>query len=93
MAFYEQLIRISPTLGRMTGYAAALAEVSGPQAGISVLDELDGDSVSCYQPYWAVRAYLLQCQGKTSEAQDAYDRAIGLAQDPAVRAFLLRKRR
>ncbi len=93
VAFYEQLIRISPTHGRMVGYAAALAEVSRPQAGLSILDKLELDAVSCYQPYWAARAHLLQRQGKTSEAQDAYDRAIGLAQDPAVRAFLLRKRR
>lgn len=92
VAFYEQLIQISPTLGRMTGYSAALAEVSGPRAGLSVLDAIDQQSVLCYQPYWAVRAHLLQRQGKSSEAQDAYDRAIGLAQDPAIRGFLLRKR-
>src|SRR5262249_30307854 len=33
--FYDQLVRISPTLGRRTGYAAALAEAVGPEAGIS----------------------------------------------------------
>jgi predicted RNA polymerase sigma factor len=92
VAFYRQLIRISPTLGRLTGYAAALAEATGPQAGVAVLDGLESESVSCYQPYWAVRAHLLQRQGKTSEALEAYDRAIGLAEDPAVRRFLLRKR-
>ena len=92
VAFYQQLIRISPTLGRLTGYAAALAEATGPQAGVAVLDGLEPEAVSCYQPYWAVRAHLLQWQGKTSEALAAYDRAIGLAEDPAVRRFLLRKR-
>jgi predicted RNA polymerase sigma factor len=92
ITFYQQLIRISPTLGRLTGYAAALAEASGPQAGVAVLDGLEPEAVSCYQPYWAVRAHLLQRQGKTSEALEAYDRAIGLAEDPAVRRFLLRKR-
>ncbi len=48
--------------------------------------------VSGYQPYWAVRAHLLQRLGKTSEAAEAFDRAIGLAEDPAVRQFLLQKR-
>ncbi len=91
-AFYQQLIRISPTLGRLTGYAAALAEATGPEAGVAVLDGLESEAVSSYQPYWAVRAHLLQRMGKTSEALDAYDRAIGLAEDPAVRRFLLRKR-
>ena len=91
-AFYQQLVRISPTLGRLTGYAAALAEATGPQSGLAVLDGLESQAVSSYQPYWAVRAHLLQRLGKTSEALDAYDRAIGLAEDPAVRGFLLRKR-
>lgn len=92
MSFYEQLIRVSPTLGTRTGYAAALGEVRGPAAGLLVLDAIDFDSVSSYQPYWAVRAHLLQGLGRTTEASDAYNRAIGLAEDPAVREFLLLKR-
>lgn len=91
-AFYQQLVRISPTLGRLTGYAAALAEATGPEAGVAVLDGLESEAVLSYQPYWAVRAHLLQRLGKTSEALEAYDRAIGLAEDPAVRRFLFRKR-
>ncbi len=58
--FYEQLIRISPTLGTRTGYAAAIAETNGPEAGLAVLDAIALDDVSGYQPYWAVRAHLLQ---------------------------------
>src|SRR6266496_5302678 len=90
---YVQLIRISPTIGRQTGYAAALAEASGPERGLAVLDALDRDVVSAYQPYWAVRAHLLQRLGRAADASDAYDRAIGLAEDPAIREFLLQKRR
>lgn len=90
--FYEQLIRISPTLGTRTGHAAAVGEANGPEAGLAVLDRIDPDDVSAYQPYWAVRAHLLQRLGKTSEAVDAFDRAIGLAEDPAVRQFLLQRR-
>ena len=92
MLFYEQLIRISPTLGTRTGYAAAVAEAKGPEAGLAVLDEIDPGCRLGYQPYWAVRAHLLQRLGKTSEAVDAFDRAIGLAEDPAVRQFLLQNR-
>jgi RNA polymerase sigma-70 factor (ECF subfamily) len=90
--FYEALIRISPTLGTRTGYAAAIAEANGPQAGLAALDAIDSDLVSDYQPYWAARAHLLQWLGKRPEALAAYDRAIGLAEDPAVREFLLQKR-
>jgi RNA polymerase sigma-70 factor, ECF subfamily len=49
--------------------------------------------VSAYQPYWAVRAHLLQRLGRTTEASQAYDRAIGLAEDPAIREFLLNRQR
>src|SRR5580700_2594031 len=92
LLFYEQLIRISPTLGTRTGHAAAVAEARGPEAGLGVLDAIDLGSVPGYQPYWAVRAHLLQRLAKTSEAADAFDRAIGLAEDPAVRQFLLQRR-
>jgi predicted RNA polymerase sigma factor len=90
--FYEQLVRLSPTLGTRTGYAAAAGEANGPEAGLAVLDGIDLDAVSAYQPFWAVRAHLLQRLGKTSEAADAFDRAVGLAEDLAVRQFLLQRR-
>jgi predicted RNA polymerase sigma factor len=92
MMFYEQLIRISPTLGTRTGYAAAVAEAKGAEAGLAALETIDLIDVSAYQPYWAVRAHLLQRLGKTPEALDAFDRAIGLTEDPAVRQFLLQRR-
>jgi RNA polymerase sigma-70 factor (ECF subfamily) len=92
MMFYEQLIRISPTLGTQTGYAAAVAEAKGADAGLAALDGIDSDDISAYQPYWAVRAHLLRRLGKTPEALEAFDRAIGLTEDPAVRQFLLQGR-
>ena len=90
--FYEQLTRVSPTLGNLTGYAAAIAEANGAEAGLAVLDAIAVGAVSGYQPYWAVRAHLLQRLGKTTEALEAYDRAIGLAEDPSVREFLFQQR-
>jgi len=65
--------------------------VNGAEQGLAVLDAIDQDAVSDYQPYWAVRAHLLQLLGKAPAAH-AYDRAIGLAEDPAVREFLTQKR-
>jgi predicted RNA polymerase sigma factor len=92
MLFYEHLIRTSPTLGTRTGYAAAVAEAKGAEAGLARLDGIDTEDISTYQPYWAVRAHLLQQLGKTPDALDAFDRAIGLTEDPAVRQFLLQRR-
>lgn len=90
--FYEQLVGISPALGTRIAYAAAVAEANGPETGLELLDDVEAETVSGYQPYWAVRAHLLQKLGKAAEASEAYDRAVGLAEDPAVREFLLRKR-
>jgi predicted RNA polymerase sigma factor len=92
LLFYERLLRVSPALGTQIGYAAAVAEANGPETGLAVLDAMDLEAVSHYQPYWAVRAHLLQRIGHAREAADAYDRAIGLAEDRAVKEFLLQRR-
>ena len=45
-----------------------------------------------YQPYWAARAELLAKTGAHGDARHAYEIAIGLELDPAVRRFLERRR-
>ncbi len=90
--FYERLVELSPTLGAWVGRAAAVAEVKGPEPALSLLDEIEGGAVKTYQPYWAVRAHLLKQLGRGREAAEAFDRAIGLAEDHAVRRFLLERR-
>ena len=72
------------------GLVAALK--TWPRDGVPQNPEIEPEGVSNYQPYWAARAHRLQRLGKTREASDVYDRAIGLAEDPAVRDFLLQKR-
>jgi RNA polymerase sigma-70 factor (ECF subfamily) len=73
--------------------AIAIAEAQGPAAGLAALDTLSGDTrLADYQPYWAARAGLLASAGAAEEAGHAYDRAIGLEADPAVRRFLQRRR-
>jgi predicted RNA polymerase sigma factor len=90
--FYEQLLRLSPTLGAQVGHAAAVGEANGSEAGLRLLDSIDPAAISVYQPYWAVRAHLLQRLGRSSDASEAFDRAMGLTEDPAIRHFLLQKR-
>ena len=50
-------------------------------------------AVVSYQPYWAVRAHLSKSLHRGAEAAKAYDLAIGLTQDAAVRRFLIAQRR
>jgi len=91
--FYDQLARLWPTLGGDVARAAAHAEVDGAASGLALLEGIDPESVASYQPYWAVRAHLLQQLNRTHDAAEAYDRAIGLAQDEAVRGFLLARQK
>ena len=59
--------------------------------GLALLGEIDADMVRSYQPYWAARAHLLAKASLYDEALAAYDQAIGLSEDPAVRTFLQEK--
>lgn len=73
--------------------AVAISEADGAVAGLAVLYTLGDDKrLADYQPYWAARAGLLARLGEIMQAADAYDRAIGLERDPAVRRFLQEKR-
>jgi RNA polymerase sigma-70 factor (ECF subfamily) len=88
---YEGLLRIAPTIGARVAHAAALAQARGVRAGLTALDAIAPDVVTAYQPYWALRAHLLAGLGRAVAAAEAYARAIGLSEDPAVRAFLAQR--
>lgn len=90
-AFYDQLLRLAPSIGAAVARAAAHAELHGARAGLALLEHLEPEA-SSYQPYWAVRAHLLQQLGSAERAAAAYDRAIQLSEDEAVRNFLLERR-
>ena len=73
--------------------AIAVAETRGAAAGLAALDALADDArLAEYQPYWAARAGLLARTGAVDEADQAYQLAIGLESDPAVRSFLQERR-
>lgn len=87
---YEGLVRIVPSIGALVGRAAAVAGARDAQTGLSLLQAIPTDAVASYQPYWALAAHLLEQLGRSDEAQAARTRAIGLCEDVAMRAFLLR---
>ena len=91
-AFYDQLMQLAPSIGGAVARAAAHAEVSGPEAGLALLDQINQQDVISYQPYWAVRAHFFQQLDRTDDAAAAFDRAIALSEDEAVRAFLTERR-
>jgi predicted RNA polymerase sigma factor len=87
---YEGLVQIAPTFGALLGRAAAVAEARGPAEGLALLEAIPKSAVENYQPYWAVRAHLQQRLGRFPEARAAFDTAIRLTEDAAVRRFLER---
>jgi RNA polymerase sigma-70 factor (ECF subfamily) len=65
--------------------AIAVAELDGPEAGLTVLDGLDLDH---YRYFHSARADLLRRAGRDGEARHAYQRALELAQTDAERRSL-----
>jgi len=72
--------------------ALAIAELQDATTALEAMPALAADvRLAEYQPYWAARAELLAKTGAHSEARRAYEIAIGLERDPAVRNFLQRR--
>jgi RNA polymerase sigma-70 factor (ECF subfamily) len=72
--------------------AVALAQGGREVDAWTELEALAADArLAEYQPYWAARADLLARLGRLDEAAAAYQRAIGLESDPAVRRYLQRR--
>jgi len=86
------LVQQAPTIGNLVGLAAAAAEVHGPETGLNELAQLPEAVTDDYQPFWALKAQLLQRLGADQDATTkAFRRAIGLTEDGAVRAYLIGK--
>lgn len=93
LSLYDALLTMTGSPVVAINRAIAVAETQGPEAGLAALDGHAGDPrLSQYQPFWAARAELLARTGQMQDADTAYERAIGLESDPAIRAFLQRKR-
>ena len=90
---YDALLALTGSPVIAVNRAIAVAETRGTAAGLAALDALASESrLADYQPYWAARAGLLARSKQVGAADVAYERAIGLESDPAVRHFLSRRR-
>jgi RNA polymerase sigma-70 factor (ECF subfamily) len=90
---YDALLALTGSPVVALNRAVAVAQAGGAAAGLALLDALEQDPrLANYQPYWAARAGLLAQAGRGDDAGLAFERAIGLESDPAVRDFLLAQR-
>jgi RNA polymerase sigma-70 factor (ECF subfamily) len=86
---YGVLVAHFPSTGSCIGQAVALAESGDVAAGLAVLQRLDPQQTRAHQPYWVALAHLQRAAGQVDAAVLALQRAIGLTEDPRVRAHLL----
>ena len=86
------LSHLAPTIGASVGYAAALGQAAGPEEGLQALRLIDEKVRKTFAPAQATQAHLLQELGNIQDAAEAYDRAIVLTVEPALRRYLERKR-
>lgn len=89
---YEGLMHLAPTIGAAVGRAAAFGRAFGPVEGLAALDIVPPESLSEFQPAWATRAALLAEHGQNTLARQAYERAIELTTEAAMRQFLINRR-
>ncbi len=85
---YQGLLVVAPTIGASVARAAALLEAQGAKAALAALDTIPEASVSAYQPYWSVRGEACARAGKQALAAEAFERALGLTEDSAIREYL-----
>ena len=90
---YDALFALAESPVVAINRALAIGELRGGADGLAAMPEFSADPrLTEYQPYWAARADLLARTGAHGEARRAYEIAIGLERDPAVRDFLQRRR-
>jgi RNA polymerase sigma-70 factor (ECF subfamily) len=87
-ALYGELARRTGSAVVELNRAIAVAEASGTQAGLALVERLDLDG---YQYFHSTRAELLRRLGRTGEAADEYRRALALARTEPERRFLRRR--
>ena len=86
---YDQLLAIQPSPVAELNRAVVVAELDGPEVALAVVDRLE---LERYHAWHVTRAELLRRLGRDAEARAAYDAALGLVDNEAERAHLVRRR-
>jgi RNA polymerase sigma-70 factor (ECF subfamily) len=89
VALYDQLLALAPTPVIALNRAVAVAEIEGPAAALTLVEQLDLDG---YHLFHAVRGDLLRRLGRDAEAAAAFDAAAARTANEAEREFLLGRR-
>lgn len=92
IGLYDVLLQRNPSPVIALNRAVAVAMRDGPQAGLTLLDELnDASALQNYHLLPAARADLLRRSGQLSAAREAYQQALRLVQLGPEQRFLQRR--
>ncbi len=89
VALYDALADLHPSPVVQLNRAAAVAMRDGPQAGLDLIERLNG--LEGYHLLHAARADLLRRAGRLVESAAAYERALHMAGNAAERRYLERR--
>ena len=94
LQLYDLLERLEPSPVVSLNRAVAVAMVHGPQPALRLVDALASEGeLDKYHLLHSARADLLRRMGSTSEAAEAYTRALALVTNDSERRFLERRLR
>ncbi|MFN0192603.1 MAG: RNA polymerase sigma factor [Aestuariivirga sp.] len=87
---YDRLLEITPNPVITLNRIVALSYAEGAAPALAALAAIEQD-LQAYQPFHAAKADLLSRAWRTTEAAEAYRRAISISSSPAEKQFLERR--
>jgi RNA polymerase sigma-70 factor (ECF subfamily) len=92
VGLYDVLARADPSPVVQLNRAVAVGIRDGPEAGLALIDPiLEAGELENYHLAWSARADLCRRLGRTTEAREAYQRALTLTRQEPERRFLARR--
>jgi RNA polymerase sigma-70 factor (ECF subfamily) len=89
VVLYDELLRLTGSPVVALNRAVAIGQAFGATRGLGALTALAAEpKLENYQPFWVARADLLARAGNPAAARAAFQRALGLTLDPALRDYL-----
>jgi RNA polymerase sigma factor (sigma-70 family) len=86
---YDRLREVMPSPVVDLNRAVAYSMAQGPDAGLALLDLIEGDALRGYAPLPAARGDFLLRAGRKAEARAAFEQAASLTRNERERTFLL----
>jgi len=94
VGLYDVLVRADPSPVVELNRAAAVAMRDGPEAGLTIVNAiLARGELAEYHLAHSARADLCRRLGRTADARESYERALGLTRQEPERRFLERRLR